>query len=146
VISALGTGTNLDIAAADQSRPSATRTVRPIHPMRCIFHPHLGKIGLAYFSPSECEVARTSRGINGSNRAREPNANVAPRSGTAEFLSLSHQLVAGCGRRRVAVVHFSMHSGGYSESQIRSWQRKKSEGRTRAGLTCSLRATWYLSR
>ena len=58
-------GTNLDVAAADQSRPSATRTARPIHPMRCIFIPHLGKIGLAYFSPSECEVAHASRGING---------------------------------------------------------------------------------
>src|SRR3954466_2821898 len=65
LISALGRGTNLDVAAADQSRPSATRTARPIHPMRCIFIPHLGKIGFAYFSPSECEVAHTSRGING---------------------------------------------------------------------------------
>ena len=59
LISALGRGTNLDVAAADQSRPSATRTARPIHPMRCIFIPHLGKIGLAYFSPCECEVAHT---------------------------------------------------------------------------------------
>src|SRR6478672_8062722 len=63
-------GTNLDVAAADQSRPSATRTARPIHPMRCIFIPHLGKIGLAYFSPSECEVAHTSRGINGGSNQR----------------------------------------------------------------------------
>ena len=30
--------------------------------MRRIFIPHLGKMGLAYFSPSECEVAHTSRG------------------------------------------------------------------------------------
>jgi hypothetical protein len=70
LISALGTGTNLDVAAADQSRPSATRTTRPIHPMRCIFIPHLGKIGLAYFSPSECEVAHPSRGINGGSNQR----------------------------------------------------------------------------
>ena len=56
-------GTNLDVAAADQSRPSATRAAKLIHPMRSIFIPHLGKIGLAYFLPSECEVAHTSRGI-----------------------------------------------------------------------------------
>ena len=65
LISALGMGTNLDVAAADQSRPSATRAAKLIHPMRSIFIPHLGKIGLAYFSPSECEVAHTSRDING---------------------------------------------------------------------------------
>jgi hypothetical protein len=41
LISALGTGTKLDVAAADQSRPSATRTASPIHPMRCIFISHL---------------------------------------------------------------------------------------------------------
>ena len=70
LISALGKGTNLDVAAADQSKPSATRTARPIHPMRCIFIPHLGKIGLAYFSPSECEVAYPSRGINGGSNQR----------------------------------------------------------------------------
>jgi hypothetical protein len=38
--------------------------------MRCIFIPHLGKMGLAYFSPSECEVAHTSRGINGGSNQR----------------------------------------------------------------------------
>ena len=65
LISALGMGPNLDIAAADQSRPSATRAAKLIHPMRSIFIPRLGKIGLAYFSPSECEVAHTSRDING---------------------------------------------------------------------------------
>ena len=65
LISALGMGTNLDVAAADQSRPSATRAAKLIHPMRSIFIPHLGKMGLAYFLPSECEVAHTSRGING---------------------------------------------------------------------------------
>ena len=81
LISALGTGTNLDVAAADQSRPSATRTARPIHPMRCIFIPHLGKIGLAYFSPSECEVAHTSRGINGgSNQRARPGGGACPNS------------------------------------------------------------------
>ena len=47
LISALGMGTNLDVAAADQSRPSATRAAKPIDPMRRIFIPHLGKIGLA---------------------------------------------------------------------------------------------------
>ena len=62
LISALGMGTNLDVAAADQSRPSATRAAKLIHPRRRIFIPHLGKMGLAHFSPSECEVARTSRG------------------------------------------------------------------------------------
>jgi hypothetical protein len=62
LISALAMGTNLDVAAADQSRPSATRAVKLIHPMRRIFIPHLGKMGLAHFSPSECEVAHTSRG------------------------------------------------------------------------------------
>ena len=70
LISALGMGTNLDVAAADQSRPSATRAARLIHPMRSIFIPHLGKIGLAYFSPSECEVAHTSRGINGGSASK----------------------------------------------------------------------------
>ena len=68
LISALGMGTNLDVAAADQSRPSATRAAKLIHPMRSIFIPHLGKMGLAYFSPSECEVAHTSRGINGGHQ------------------------------------------------------------------------------
>jgi hypothetical protein len=38
--------------------------------MRCIFIPHLGKIGLAYFSPSEREVAHTSRGIDGGSNQR----------------------------------------------------------------------------
>jgi hypothetical protein len=33
LISALGRGTNLDVAATDQSRPSATRTATPIHPI-----------------------------------------------------------------------------------------------------------------
>ena len=47
LISALGMGTNLDVAAADQSRPSATRAAKLIHPMRRIFIPHLGKMGLA---------------------------------------------------------------------------------------------------
>jgi hypothetical protein len=63
LISALGMGTNLDVAAADQSRPSETRAAKLIHPMRRIFIPHLGKMGLAYFSPSECEVAHTSRAL-----------------------------------------------------------------------------------
>jgi hypothetical protein len=72
LISALGRGTNLDVAAIDQSRPSVTRAATPIHPMRsmrCIFIPHLGKLGLAYFSPSECEVAHTMRGIFNAARA-----------------------------------------------------------------------------
>jgi hypothetical protein len=43
LIPALGKGTNLDVAAADQSRPSATRTARPIHPMRCISSPILAR-------------------------------------------------------------------------------------------------------
>ena len=34
LISALGMGTNLDVAAADQSRPSATRAAKLIDPMR----------------------------------------------------------------------------------------------------------------
>ena len=49
LISALGMGTNLDVAAADQSRPSATRAAKLIHPMRSIFIPHRGKIGLSVF-------------------------------------------------------------------------------------------------
>jgi hypothetical protein len=49
LISALGMGTNLDVAAADQSRPSATRAAKLIHPMRRIFIPHLGKTGLRMF-------------------------------------------------------------------------------------------------
>src|SRR3954447_24917222 len=65
LISALGMGTNLDVAAADQSRPSATRAAKLIHPMRRIFIPHLGKMGLAHFSPSECEAAHTSRAPTG---------------------------------------------------------------------------------
>jgi hypothetical protein len=40
-------GTNLDVAAADQSRPSATRAAKPIDPMRRIFIPHLGEMGFA---------------------------------------------------------------------------------------------------
>ena len=47
LISALGMGTNLDVAAADQSRPSATRAAKPIDPMRRIFIPHLGEMGFA---------------------------------------------------------------------------------------------------
>ena len=47
LISALGMGTNLDVAAADQSRPTATRAVKLIHPMRRIFIPHFGNMGLA---------------------------------------------------------------------------------------------------
>ncbi len=47
LISALAMGTNLDVAAADQSRPSATRAAKLIHPMRRIFIPHLGKMGFA---------------------------------------------------------------------------------------------------
>ena len=39
LISALVMGTNLDVAAADQSRPSATRAAKLIDPMRRIFHP-----------------------------------------------------------------------------------------------------------
>jgi hypothetical protein len=78
LISALGMGTNLDVAAADQSRPSATRAARLIHPMRSIFIPHLGKMGLAYFSPSECEVAHTSRGINGGVRRSSNSDPPAP--------------------------------------------------------------------
>ena len=81
LISALGMGTNLDVAAADQSRPSATRTARPIHPMRRIFIPHLSKIGVAYFSPFECEVAHTSRGINGGSEVIKLRL---PRAGPAE--------------------------------------------------------------
>jgi hypothetical protein len=42
LISALAMGTNLDVAAADQSRPSETRAAKLIHPMRRIFIPHLG--------------------------------------------------------------------------------------------------------
>jgi len=82
LISALGMGTNLDVAAADQSRPSATTTARPIHPMRRIFIPHLSKTGVAYFSPFECEVAHTSRGINGgSGGHRPPTASRRPSRG-----------------------------------------------------------------
>ena len=39
------------------SRPSATNEA--VHPMRCI-HPHLGKIGFAYFSPCECKIVTQS--------------------------------------------------------------------------------------
>ena len=79
LISALGMGTNLDVAAADQSRPSATRAAKLIHPMRSIFIPYLGKIGLAYFLPSECEVAHTSRGINvGSGGHQTPTGPAPP--------------------------------------------------------------------
>ena len=62
LIPALGTGTNLDVAAIDQSTPIATTTPSPIHPVR-IVSPIFGETGLAYFSPSECEVVHTSRGI-----------------------------------------------------------------------------------
>ena len=47
LISALAMGTNLDVAAADQSRPRATRAAKLINPMRRIFIPHLGKMGFA---------------------------------------------------------------------------------------------------
>ena len=49
LISALAMGTNLDVAAADQSRPSATRAAKLINPMRRIFIPHLGKDGARIF-------------------------------------------------------------------------------------------------
>ena len=49
LISALAMGTNLDVAAADQSRPSATRAAKLTHPMRRIFIPHLGKMGSHIF-------------------------------------------------------------------------------------------------
>ena len=39
LISALAMGTSLDVAAADQSRPSATRAAKLIDPMRRIFNP-----------------------------------------------------------------------------------------------------------
>ena len=97
LISALGMGTNLDVAAADQSRPSETRAAKLIHPMRRIFIPHLGKMGLAYFSPSECEVAHTSRGINGGHQTptgprppqRRPLASYSGRTLLGEPRSLS---------------------------------------------------------
>jgi hypothetical protein len=47
LISALAMGTNLDVAAADQSRPSDNRAAKLIHPMRRIFIPHLGEMGFA---------------------------------------------------------------------------------------------------
>ena len=49
LISALGMGTNLDVAAADQSRPSATRAAKLIHPMRRIFIPPLARWGSHIF-------------------------------------------------------------------------------------------------
>ena len=78
LISALGMGTNLDVVAADQSRPSATRAAKLIHPMRRIFIPHLGKMGLACFLPSECEGAHTSRGSRAAEHATAYSRN--PRS------------------------------------------------------------------
>ena len=98
LISALGMGTNLDVAAADQSRPSATRAAKLIHPMRRIFIPHLGKMGFAYFSPSECEVAHTSRG---SDRPASPKRSPPVRylgsglTGTSGMLEVA-QLAPGC--------------------------------------------------
>jgi hypothetical protein len=77
LISALGMGTNSDVAAADQSRPTATRAVKLIHPMRRIFILILATWGSHIFaSPSECEVAHTSRGINGGHQT--VTARVAP--------------------------------------------------------------------
>ena len=49
LISALGMGTNLDVAAADQSRPSATRAAKLIDPMRRIFHPSSWQDGARTF-------------------------------------------------------------------------------------------------
>src|SRR6476620_8052381 len=46
------------------------------------FIPHLGKIGVAYFSPFECEVAHTSRGINGGSGGHQtPTASRRPSRG-----------------------------------------------------------------
>jgi hypothetical protein len=82
LISALGMGTNLEVVAADQSSPSATRAAMLIDPMRRIFIPHLGKMGLAHFSPSECEVAHTSRGSDRpAPPKRSPPGRFAGRSG-----------------------------------------------------------------
>jgi hypothetical protein len=69
----------LDVAAADQSRPSATRAAKLINPMRRIFIPHLGKIGLAYFSPSECEVAHLRGALTAVIKLRPAHA--APTGG-----------------------------------------------------------------
>ena len=49
LISALAMGTNLDVAAADQSRPSATRAAKLTHPMRRIFHPSSWQDGARTF-------------------------------------------------------------------------------------------------
>ena len=50
--------------------------------MRRIFIPHLSKIGVAYFSPFECEVAHTSRGINGGSGGHQtPTASRRPSRG-----------------------------------------------------------------
>ena len=66
--------------------------------MRCIFIPHLGKIGLAYFSPSECEVAHASRGINGGSnqRARLGGGGVMGQSQIAAHLQGPGSSKCGC--------------------------------------------------
>jgi hypothetical protein len=86
----------LDVAAADQSRPSATRAAKLIDPMRRIFIPHLGKMGLAHFSPSECEALP-----RGSNRPAPPKRSPPVRysgsglTGTSGMLEVA-QLAPGC--------------------------------------------------
>jgi hypothetical protein len=59
LISALCTGTNLDIAATDQIRPIATTAVIAIIHARILFpfaSRELGAIGLAYLWPSQREA------------------------------------------------------------------------------------------
>jgi len=56
-ISVMGTGTHSDIAASDQTRPIATRTTITMHVrIASPYLPELSEVGLAYISPSQCEV------------------------------------------------------------------------------------------
>jgi hypothetical protein len=62
LISALCTGTHLDIAATDQIRPIATTAVIAIIPARICFplrRVEIGEEGVACFSPLQCEVVHS---------------------------------------------------------------------------------------
>ena len=60
-------GTNLDVAAADQSRPSATRAAKPIHPMRRIFSLILARWGSHSFRRPNVSGSHFE-GINGGHQ------------------------------------------------------------------------------
>ena len=81
------------------------------------FHPHLGKRGVAYFSPFECEVAHTSRGINGGSGGHQTRT-ASRRPSRAVSIVIEGVVIGVTGRQP------------YSES----WQRFKPTHDPQQGL------------